>query len=318
MSADDATASIRQAVAPIDERLQGFDWYPIAKKEFADTIRSRALVILAVVFAVLFVVPPIIALYTDFGSARSLSALLIAGRLRIMSVVVPIAAIALGYAAISGERESGSMKLLLSLPYDRLDVVIGKFVGRSAVLLVPLVGALVLQYAVVLPELAGSNPGVEAESILAFVALTMLLGVVFLGAAIGISAGTSTTRRSLAVVGGLWIYFFALWNSAARGTGSLLREYTDVESMTTIKAELAVKLLNPTQAYQTLTRSLSGNAEHAARAQMFSGLRSQVVAQQLQNDVPFYLSDGAALAVLLFWMLVPLYLGYQVFERSDL
>jgi len=43
------------------------------------------------------------------------------------------------YLAIAGERESGSLKLLLGLPPSRGEVLVGKFLGRSGVVAIGLV-----------------------------------------------------------------------------------------------------------------------------------------------------------------------------------
>jgi len=53
--------------------------------------------------------------------------------LNIVTLFLPLVAIFAGYAAISKERTGGSLKLLLSLPHSRKDVIIGKVVGRCGV-----------------------------------------------------------------------------------------------------------------------------------------------------------------------------------------
>ncbi|MDZ7850465.1 MAG: ABC transporter permease subunit [Halodesulfurarchaeum sp.] len=49
------------------------------------------------------------------------------------AMLVPIMALIAGYLAIAGERESGSLKILLGLPPSRGEVLAGKFLGRAAV-----------------------------------------------------------------------------------------------------------------------------------------------------------------------------------------
>ena len=48
--------------------------------------------------------------------------------------LVPLIALLLSYDAIAGEMERGTMLLLLTYPVRRRDVVIGKFVGHTAIL----------------------------------------------------------------------------------------------------------------------------------------------------------------------------------------
>jgi ABC-2 type transport system permease protein len=47
--------------------------------------------------------------------------------------IVPVLALVASYLAIAGERESGTLKLLLGMPPTRREVVLGKLLGRLAV-----------------------------------------------------------------------------------------------------------------------------------------------------------------------------------------
>lgn len=317
---------VAAALAPVDTALRRIDWWPIVKKEFADTIRSRALIIYAVVLLSLFVLPIAIGLYTDIGGAvQGLSALLLSGQLWLLSVVVPLAAIAFGYAAISGERERGSIKLLLSQPYDRRDVVLGKLVGRFLAVAVPLVGVFAVQLVSVLPS-SQELPGLENYAIL--VALSCLLALVFVGLAVGASAATRTRRRSLAVTGGLWAYMFLLWNSVANGLPTLLNDTIGLSEVTRSELLLVVKLLSPAQAFQSLFRSLTEFTAVEARATMVgnvflqgrqqAGLRRGMILEQLGESVPWYLTDAAAVVMLALWLVVPIAIGYAAFRAADL
>ncbi|MFC6974665.1 ABC transporter permease subunit [Halomicroarcula sp. GCM10025709] len=325
--ADTAGQFVLDLLAGADDRLHGLDWYPIVKKEFSDTVRTRSLLLLTGLYLALFVLPLIVTLYTDLGgqAATAVTALVQGIAVRLLSVIVPISAIALTYAAISGERQRGSLKILLSLPYTRRDVVVGKLFGRFFVLGAPLVGTLLLQVLVVLPE---AESGFQARTVAVLIGLTLLLALSFVGFTLGASAATSTTRRSLIAAGGIWVYLFALWNSVSRGIGGLLRDRTGLEQALTLKLELFVKLLNPTQAYQTLLQSLASSETTVAqaRASMFGSLlggrssliRQQAAAQTLSESVPWYLSDPMAVAVLLLWCVVPVAIGYGLFARADL
>ncbi|MFC7076592.1 ABC transporter permease subunit [Haloarcula halophila] len=325
--ADSAGQFALNLLSGADDKLHGLDWYPIVKKEFADTVRTRALLLLTGLFLTLFVLPLAITLYTGLGgdAAAAVTALVQGLAVRLLSVIVPISAIALTYAAISGERQRGSLKILLSLPYTRRDVVVGKLFGRFFALAAPLVGTLLLQVLVVLPE---AESGFQARTVVVLIGLTLLLALSFVGFTLGASAATSTTRRSLITAGGVWVYLFALWNSVSSGVGGLLRDRTGLDEELTLKIELFVKLLNPTQAYQTLLQSL-GSADVTvaqARASMFGSIfggqssliRQQAAAQTLSESVPWYLSDPVAVVVLLGWCVVPVVIGYGLFARADL
>lgn len=314
-----------EAFEPVDRRLHRIDWWPIVKKEFADTIRSRALLIYATALLAIFVLPIVLGLYANVGGiVQGLSALLLTGQIWLITIVVPLAAIGFGYAAVSGERQSNTIKLLLSQPYDRRDVILGKVVGRFFAVAAPFVVVMLLQIVSAAPS-GGELPSLTNYALL--VGLSVLLALVFVSFSIGASAATTTGRRSLLVAGGIWAYLFLLWNSVASGIPQLWNDTFGLGDVAQTEMLLGIKLFNPSQAFQTLLRSFTGASEAEARASMVGNLflegqaglmQRQRVFQQLGEDVPFYLSDGAAVAVLVFWIVVPLYVGYVYFRGADL
>jgi len=107
----------------------------IARKDFQETVRSRGMIALVVLFSLLvaafaFAVRPT-AESEQFATEVLLSVFI--GPF-LVTTLVPLVGVVVGYNAVSGERESGSLKLLLSLPHSRADVVFGKVVGRGAAL----------------------------------------------------------------------------------------------------------------------------------------------------------------------------------------
>jgi len=330
---------------PVDRLLGRIDWYPIVTKEFTDTIRSRALVVYSLLLLAIFGIPPALLLYTGLGpGTQELSSRLLLGQVELMALVTSIAAIAFGYAAVSGERERGSIKFLLGQPYDRRDVLLGKLFGRFAAVSVPLLVAVVLRVLVILPSDAdlpvlfqtqllqqGVAIGPVAESFLlqyvVFVGMSMALALVFVGFGIGASAATSTTRRSLLVAGGVWAYLYLLWDSVARGLPQLVNETVGLDASGQLHLELFLKLVDPARAYQTLLYSFGGLEQPMARAYMSGSMlltpgqsvfQRQQIAAQLEGNVPWYLTDWAAIASLVLWLVVPLGLGYWYFRNADL
>ncbi|PSQ45973.1 ABC transporter, partial [Halobacteriales archaeon SW_7_68_16] len=57
-------------------------------------------------------------------------------------IVIPLIALVAAYLSVAGERESGAIKLTLSLPIDRAAVVLGKLLSRGAIVGVGIVIAL--------------------------------------------------------------------------------------------------------------------------------------------------------------------------------
>lgn len=331
MSADEESP-----LAGVDAALRGrFTWYPVAKKEFRDTVRSKLLWVLSAIFVVIFALPAFLGLYLDVGQLQGTTVTTDAFfgiATRLGSALVPIIAIVIGYASVAGERESGSLKVLLSLPFSRRDVVVGKVVGRSAVVAVPILLGFLVSALVLVPS------GVEFNA-LGFVlgsVLTALLGVVFVALAVGFSAGAASSLRSMVGTVAVYVYFFLFWNSFANSIGAVLSRYLDVTVATQLRATLFVKLLNPTQAYQTLVNAALGQSPLDARTSMFALQRGAAVCQEvlggnvslspaggiacnpIDSGIPFYFSNTAVLLYMLAWLAVPVAVGVYLFDVADL
>jgi ABC-2 type transport system permease protein len=185
-------------------------WTTVAKKDFQDAARSRRLLALVAVF-VLFVAGAsyfFIKLTSaiDEQGAEQLGVLLALSTP--VGTFFPLIGILTGYRSVIGERESGSLKLLLSLPHTRTDVVVGKFAGRTAVVSLAAIVGFLVGGGVIL-ALGAPLPAVDY---FAFVALALVLGAAFVSVGVGLSAGFSS--ENVVVIGGfgLVILFTMLWN----------------------------------------------------------------------------------------------------------
>jgi ABC-2 type transport system permease protein len=288
-------------------------WQAVAEKDFRDAIRSRLLLALTVLF-VLFsggaayfaaqIRPPP---QVQFGGELTTVAL-ISGLLGPVSVFIPVVAIAAAYRAVAGERQSGSLKFLLSLPNSRLDVLVGKFLGRAGVVS----GALLAGFGVGLFVVASLAEQFSAPEYLAFVVVSLLLAFVFVSVAVGVSAFTTSTSRAAYGAFGIFILFQFLWSVlvsgfvyAANGFEFPGPEEEFPEWLRTAAEFLTI--IDPTAAYQQgvlwVARRLAENADAGAQG---------------ATDGPFYVQDWFGFVVLLFWIGLPLLVGYWRFERADL
>ncbi|UPV75950.1 ABC transporter permease [Halorussus limi] len=292
-------------------------WQAIARKDFRDAVRSKWLWALSAIFFGLFVGSAyLIGSNVQSSGNGSLTGEVFVPTLgnRVVALIVPLVAIVVAYSSIIGERESGSLKLLLSLPHSRQDVVAGKATGRSSVLALPILVAMLL--AAILLAIYGVDVG--PLKYLAFVGLTLLLGVVFVNLAVGVSAAASTNRRAMLGTVGLYVVLTMLWTQVRR----VLLVFNDKlglgwEQMTLLKYGLFIKFFNPIRAYESLVTRLYTDSVLSARLYSVGRMQRQVITQQF-GDLPFYLSDWVVLAQFLLWLLVPVALGYLVFEKSDL
>ncbi|WP_327053893.1 ABC transporter permease [Halomicrococcus gelatinilyticus] len=110
---------------------------------------------------------------------------------------------ALAYGAVAGERESGTIRLLLGLPGTRCDVLVGKLLSRVGMLLVSVVPLLaILATTIVVRQ--GTVPFVPFAVVAAWV---LLYGIAWTTFAVGASAAFDSRYRALAAVAGTYIAF---------------------------------------------------------------------------------------------------------------
>lgn len=295
-------------------------WQAVARKDFHDAIRSRWLWVLSVLFVVVFAAPAVANLY--FGQTtpgnqqtRGVVQLFIFLLKEGTAILVPLTAIVIAYGAISRERESGTVKLLLSLPHSRDDVVLGKVLGRSVVIAVPVLVGFLVSLLTLLPAASGLNFTTYVQ----FALLTALLGVVFVGISVGFSAAVETNQQAVLGAGGAFGVFWFAWNLFVNGIANAAQKLIGLGAPGRYKVVLFMKLLNPIQSYKTLVDSLFMPALDA-RIQMFGFLFfvDPKAQQALGQKLPLLFSDAAAFVYLLAWLVVPVAVGLVWFREKDL
>lgn len=285
-------------------------WQAVAKKDFWDAIRSRLLIVLTALFALFaagaaYVVtelsPPQQAQFTG----ELTTVLLIGGLVSATAIFIPIVAIAVAYRSLAGERESGSLKLLLSLPNSRRDVVLGKFLGRSGVVAV----ALFVGFAVGLVVTAALADAFSPLEYIAFVAISMCFAFVFIAITVGISAFTTSTSRAAYGAFGLFVVFQFLWSLLAQGVVYVLNGFSFEgieQDDPLIDLFEFVTILDPTAAYQQATLWVIRQLDESGEL------------QEATAELPFYLQDWFGFVVMALWIILPLTIGYLRFESTDL
>lgn len=275
----------------------------VARKDLEDAARAKTLWALVVVFSLF-----IGAAAWFFADVQSASGAVAGDALLVSlttptSIFLPIIGIMVGYKAIVGERTSGTIKLLLSLPNTRREVIAGKFVGRTAVVTIAVVaGSLV--GGVVFAVFATSFPVVEY---LLFLLLTAVLGAVFV--AIGIGFSSSTKSDTIAIVGAiaLVLLFTFLWNVFTFVLSLLLNEVTGLSNETIFDVLGFTNAINPSGAYSVVINDL-----------LSEGAQQAAASQAMGATTGFYAETWFAALVLLAWLVVPLTLGYWRFENAEL
>ncbi|WP_327051309.1 ABC transporter permease subunit [Halomicrococcus gelatinilyticus] len=276
-------------------------WLSVAKKDFLDARRSKGLLALVTLYVALL---SIIVYVGGDGSSELAMADVLQLVAMVAIFIVPISALVVAYLAVAGERESGSIKYLLGLPYTRRDVVVGKFLGRTAVVAVGLLLAFVVAGALGAVMLAS----VSLETFASFFLLLLFFAVVYVGIAVGISAACASRSRAMAGAVGVFFVFNVLWTVPAVSPTKILQYVAEDTLGMSLGASVYefVYLLSPPYAFQKASNMVFEDQLYYSRYVDASA------------DLPFYLDGWFMLVVLGAWLAVPLVLGYWRFQRADL
>lgn len=218
-----------------------------------------------------------------------------------VGLFLPLLAILLSYNAIVGERESGQLSLLLSLPHDRRDVVVGKLVGRGAFLALGVVAGLLVAGALVVYPF-GSISVESGLSYLAYMLVTLLFGGIFFG--IGLAISTFTVSKQRATIGafGIFFLFVIVWD-VVREALRFAAERLGLADGGLPNWLLFLHGAEPGMLYDRLISAFFLN---------------NTGGPYLGADAPWYLGEWVALGLFVLWVVVPLAIGYWRFEVTDL
>ncbi|MGQ3411129.1 ABC transporter permease subunit [Natrinema sp. LN54] len=262
------------------------NWQLIARKEIGDAIRNRQLYALAATFALVFaVMAELHVRQVDRGYAVPIDLVdqfALAGML-----LVPVTGLLLASGAIVRRRSNGQLTLLLGLPHDRRDIVLGTYVGRYAIFLASLLAGVLAGVAVVFV----TGHAVPTTAVLGYLLASAGLGLAYLAVAIAISATVRTqTWATFAVFGTLLLLLF-VWRFVPEGLAYAAAGFE--EPATRPWWTSYVGALSPSLAYEQLLEPVLGS--NADRSQIWFSA-----------------------AVLLGWSALAPLVGYRRFATDDL
>jgi Cu-processing system permease protein len=263
----------------------------VLAKEFHDRIRNRWVLAVTGVFTAFALV------IAYFGAAQQGEVgfrgieVTIASLVSLVIYLVPLIALILGFDAIVGERERGSLDLLLSMPITRLEVLIGKFLGLSAALATSTVAGFGLVGAL----LAARMPAATLWHYGGFMLSSVMLGMAFLSLAVMVSAWAGDRTRASGAAIALWFFFVLVFDLLLLGALVLSGGAAGGSFFPYLL------LLNPADVFRIL------NIFSLDEVRTLYGLAT-VFPEQLAN--PLLLG-----AVMLGWIVVPLGLAAWRFRR---
>lgn len=279
-------------------------WQAIAKKDFQDSVRSRTLWAVIALF-VIGIGGLTYLVAGDLGSDASLAAAVGGTLVFGILLFIPLTGLFISVKSVVRERESGTINLLLSMPHSRGEMVVGKFLGRSAVMtLAVLVGFIP---AVVLIFVQGD---VSVGESFTFLLVPVLFGLMFVGIGVGFSALFNTETQ--ATVGGIVIFLaLYLWRFVLGQLFGLVDaevpEFLSRFYLLDMFGDMLDTLV-PSGRGATAPSGVTGTLETTP-----NGLETVY-----PDTAAVYMQNWFVFVILALWIVVPLAIGYYRFSRVDL
>ena len=270
----------------------------IAQKEIRDNLRNRWVIAATMLMFVL-------ALALGFlGSAPTGSVKIDPLTVTVVSLsslsifLIPLIAMLMAYDALIGEIERGTMALLLSYPISRWQILVGKFIGHTAMLTVATtigygLAGLILQYNF------GGFQAAAWKPFFLLIAASVLLGAAFLSLGYLISAKVKERGTAAGLAIGVWLFFVVIFDMALLGI-------LVADSKHAINAKILenILLFNPTDIYRLL--NLTG-FENTAMYAGLAGVSGQIGLTKLMLVI-----------AQIGWIAVPFGLAAWLFNRRQI
>jgi len=270
----------------------------IAKKEFMDNIRNKWIIIITILFASLTLLASYAgSIYSEGWQDLGVTMSIMSG---LVNFLITIIALILGYSAIIGEIEKGSMNSLLSLPAKRLEIVLGKFFGLGMVL----TSTILIGFGIAGIIIGFNVPDVKYDEYLIFIGATILVGLVFLS--IGIFLSCLFRKRSTAMGGAIFVFFLftIIWQFIVFALLIITSSF-NIENAALPDWYFALNFFNPLGAYGSL---LSLNIPSIAAQQT----------ELIAVEYPSFFNTTNMLITLILWLFIPLILAYWRFKNKDI
>lgn len=296
-------------------------WQLVARKDFRDSLRSRKFWSIITVSLLFLAIVAFGAGTGDTGDAGQEIIYQLFNTIG-SQLVVPMMAIIVGYMAVTGERQSGSLRVLFGLTHGRRDVLFGKLLSRALLMVIGMVLAALVVAGLVLSLFDSFN----VSYFLGFTGLTILLAVSFTGIAVGISAAVGTRARAMGAAVGTYVAFMIFWYPAVAILHFGIKG--ELAGLNPPDWYLGLLMANPLLAYNEALGQLLGQyltgfvgwpfiVEDVPQEVMASDT-ALLFSNRVSGEVPVYLSDWFGLVVLLAWFVIPVLLGYWRFNGADL
>jgi len=182
----------------------------IARKEFTDGITSKRFWAIVALFFLLYLATGYVttSVFRIGGITESRGLLqMTSSVVSTMTLMAPILGIALAFDAISGERERGTLKVLLSRPIYREHVINGKIISALALIGMTVTVSSLLSISASILLQGASIALDDIVRISLFIALSILFSFAYYSISLFISTFSNRSSHSLTISLGVWIFF---------------------------------------------------------------------------------------------------------------
>jgi Cu-processing system permease protein len=269
----------------------------LAVEEFQEGLRNRWVISAVLLLAILAFSLALLGT-SPIGETRVGALNVTTVSLASLSVyLLPLIALTLSYDAVVGERERGTLLLLLTYPISRWQVICGKFLGHFTIIAV----AILLGYGMtgVYIAVTDSAPAQDWLLFAAMLGSTLMLGSAFIALGYLISVTVSSRATAAGIAISVWLLVVVIYDLLLLGL-----VLSDAGKVINSDMFGALLLLNPADIYRLF------NLAGSEAASLVSGTLGTMDSS--------FLSSGLLLSVLCLWIIVPIAISIWVFNRHEL
>jgi len=208
--------------------------------------------------------------------------------------LVPLVALLMSFDAVAGEVERGTLPLLLTYPVARWEILVGKLLAHTAILVVAISAGYLAAAAIAIATDPGAMSGLGALWRLTWT--SVVLGATFLGIGYALSALSRRVSGAAGLAIGVWLGLVVLYD-----LGLLAAVVADNGGFFTTQIFPSALLANPADAFR-LFNLTAADASGAA-----SGIGGAATAISLWQS----------LTSILLWPLVSLGLAAWAFRKVE-
>jgi ABC-2 type transport system permease protein len=140
----------------------------------------------------------------------------------VLSILVPVMAIGLGFDAVNGEYNRRTMSRILAQPIYRDALLFGKFLAALSTLSICLVTLWLLVIGFGLLRLGIPPSGEELSRLMVFLLVTIAYAGVWLALAMLLSIVVRSTATAALIALGLWLFLALLWPALSQMLGEAI------------------------------------------------------------------------------------------------